>query len=371
LPADHVIEKQATFEHAVANATQLAKQGYLVTFGLTPQQPDTGFGYIQVGDLMTSIDVADSITAHHVKSFAEKPTIDIAKQYVDSGDYLWNAGIFCFTAQTFLDALENHAKEVFQSSVECWQASKSSTSPIQMAENLFSVIPDISVDYAVMEKALNVAVIGCDMGWSDVGSWTALGGFVPADINGNRVEGEAVLIDSHDNYLRADGRLLAAVGVEGLIIVDTPDALLVASKEHVQDVKKVVEKLKEQGHACYRTHDTVHRPWGTYTELECGDRFKIKRIVVKPEATLSLQMHYHRCEHWVVVSGTAKVINGEQEIILKTNESTFIPSGHQHRLENPGKIPLVLIEVQSGEYLQEDDIIRFDDMYGRLEDSIK
>ena len=371
LPADHVIEKQNIFESAVARATQLAEQGHLVTFGLTPQQPDTGFGYIEVGETLGTAEASLAVVAHNVKSFAEKPTIEVAKHYLESGNYLWNAGIFCFTAQTFLEALEKHAEDVYRSSAECWNASKSSTAPIQMDETLFSAVPDISVDYAVMEKASNVAVVGCDMGWNDVGSWVSLSGLSEPDSEGNRLEGETLLVESRNNYVRSDSRLVATVGINDLVIVDTSDALLVAAKDCVQDVKKVVEKLKVKGHRCYRTHNTVHRPWGTYTELEQGERFKIKRIVVKPGASLSLQMHYHRCEHWVVVSGTAKIINGEQEILLKTNESTFIPSGHQHRLENPGKIPLVLIEVQSGEYLQEDDIVRFDDMYGRLKESIK
>jgi mannose-1-phosphate guanylyltransferase len=226
-------------------------------------------------------------------------------------------------------------------------------------------MPDISIDYAVMEQADNVAVIGCDLGWSDVGSWTALASHVEQDGDGNNIEGEALAFTSHNCYIRSEDRLVATLGVDDLIIVDTSDALLVAHKNSAQDVKKVVEYLKEVQHPVYRTHSTVHRPWGTYTELERGERFKIKRIMVKPKASLSLQMHYHRCEHWVVVSGTARIVNGDKEILLKTNESTFIPSGEKHRLENPGKVPLVLIEVQSGEYLGEDDIVRFSDVYGR------
>ncbi|MEA3465941.1 MAG: mannose-1-phosphate guanylyltransferase/mannose-6-phosphate isomerase [Thermodesulfobacteriota bacterium] len=371
LPADHVIEKQPVFERAVKKARDLAEQGLLVTFGLNPKQPDTGFGYIEVGEPIDVADVSDSITAHKVKSFAEKPTMEIAEKYVASGDYLWNAGIFCFTAKAYLDALDVHAAEIYRGAEKCWQASSAQTSPLLMDKTLFATIPDISIDYAVMEKASNVAVVGCDMGWSDVGSWSALSELIPADAAGNRVEGEAVLVDSQDNYIRSEGRLVAAVGIKDLIVVDTSDALLVASRHHVQDVKKIVQKLKFEGHCSYRSHDTVHRPWGTYTELEQGNRFKIKRIVVKPGAALSLQMHYHRCEHWVVVSGTARIVNGDEEILLKTNESTFIPIGHKHRLENPGKTPLVLIEVQSGEYLQEDDIVRFDDVYGRIESGAK
>lgn len=368
LPADHVIDKQDVFECAVFQAQELAAQGYLVTFGLKPLQPDTGFGYIEVGTTLAGVTPCDGLTTNMVHSFAEKPPLDVAEQYVESGNYLWNAGIFCFTAATFLAALQQHAPDIYAGCETCWQSSATQCGALRIDGESFSIIPNISIDYAVMEKAANVAVVGCDMGWSDVGSWAAMSDMLAADNAGNRVDGEAILVDSHDSYIRADDRVIAAVGIKNLIIVDTPDALLVVDKHHVQNVKQVVQRLKQSGHPCYKTHSTVHRPWGTYTELEHGERFKIKRIVVKPGSSLSLQMHYHRSEHWVVVSGTARIVNGDKDLLLHTNESTFIPSGRKHRLENPGKVALIMIEVQSGEYLEEDDIVRFDDNYGRQED---
>ena len=363
LPADHIIKKQEHFFQAVRIARSLAAAGQLVTFGLKPESPDTGFGYIETGAACSDIACPECFSASHVKTFAEKPDIQLARQYVASGTFLWNAGIFCFSAGTFLRALEQCAPGVYHGAKECWEQMTRIGGPLQIPEELFAAMPDISVDYAVMEKADNVAVVGCDLGWSDVGSWTSLGSHLEPDRQGNSIEGQVLTFDSHDCYVRSEDRLVTTLGVDGLVVVDTRDALLIAAKEHVQDVKKVVQHLKEISHPAYRTHCTVHRPWGTYTELERGERFKIKRIIVKPEASLSLQMHYHRCEHWVVVSGTARIVNGEKEILLKTNESTFIPSGEKHRLENPGKVPLILIEVQSGEYLEEDDIVRFNDPY--------
>jgi mannose-1-phosphate guanylyltransferase/mannose-6-phosphate isomerase len=367
LPADHLIENLDEFSRVVTLAKQLAAQGSLVTFGLTPRRPDTGFGYIEQGSQLDGISGGE-LAAFRVQRFVEKPDEETARTYVDSGRYLWNAGIFCFTAGQFLATLQQTAADVFTTVERCWQQSSDFCGPLQMDEESFRLVPDISVDYAVMERADNVAVIRCDLGWNDIGSWTALSDLTPADGDGNRCEGEVLMVDSHDCYIRSEKRLVATVGVDHLFVVDTDDALLIAHQDHAQDVKKVVQELKKQGHPSYRRHNTVHRPWGTYTELEQGDRFKIKRIVVKPEASLSLQMHYHRCEHWVVVSGTARIINGDKEILLNVNESTFIPIGHRHRLENPGKVPLVLIEVQSGEYLEEDDIVRFDDIYGRKEE---
>jgi len=365
LPADHLIEEQDLFAEAVKTAQQLALKGLLVTFGLKPSHPDTGFGYIEAGESFADAMTVEVQTACHVRTFAEKPSMDVAEKYVASSNFLWNAGIFCFTAGSFLSALKKTAPDVSQAVADCWQQVTRKAGQIYIPEETFSQVPNISVDYAVMEKAENVAVVGCDIGWSDVGSWTALSGLTIADDNGNRIEGEGLIFDSRNCYVRSEDRLVTTLGVDNLVVIDTCDALLIADKVKVQNVKDIVQSLKKTGHPAYKTHNTVHRPWGTYTELEQGDRFKIKRIVVKPGASLSLQMHYHRCEHWIVVSGTAKVVNGEKEIILNTNESTFIPSGEKHRLENPGKVPLVLIEVQSGEYLEEDDIVRFEDVYGR------
>jgi mannose-1-phosphate guanylyltransferase len=365
LPADHIINDEEAFSRAVQIAVDLADAGQLVTFGLKPEHPDTGFGYIEKGDDFANIDCSATFSASMVKTFAEKPDLETAQTYVDSGTFLWNAGIFCFRADIFLEALEQCSPDIFSATNDCFARLSNDFGPVQISSEMFSQVPNISVDYAVMEKAKNVAVVGCDIGWSDVGSWASLSEHVPKDQFNNSIEGEGLAFDSHNCYIHSEDRLVATLGVRDLVVIDTSDALLVADKNRTQDVKQVVQYLKDEDHPAYRTHNTVHRPWGTYTELEQGERFKIKRIVVKPDASLSLQMHYHRCEHWIVVSGTARIVNGEEEILLKTNESTFIPSGEKHRLENPGKVPLVLIEVQSGEYLEEDDIVRFDDVYGR------
>ncbi len=366
LPADHIIEQQQAFCQAVQIACQLAQKDQLVTFGLKPDRPETGYGYIETDVDFTDVTCPDGFSASKVKKFAEKPTEELAQEYFSSGKFLWNAGIFCFNAQVFLEALEHCSPDVYQATKKCWSAVTQLGGPMQIPGELFDQVPNISVDYAVMEKAQNVSVVGCDIGWSDVGSWPSLSEHVVSDPQGNRIEGQGLTFDCHGCYIRSEGdRLVTTLGVNDLVVVDTSDALLIADKNKSQEVKKVVEHLKAISHPAYRQHNTVHRPWGTYTELERGERFKIKRIVVNSGASLSLQLHYHRCEHWVVVSGTAKVVNGNSEIILNTNESTYIPSGEKHRLENPGKVPLILIEVQSGEYLEEDDIVRFDDAYGR------
>ncbi|KYO97867.1 mannose-1-phosphate guanylyltransferase/mannose-6-phosphate isomerase [Pseudomonas aeruginosa] len=361
LPADHLIRDEQAFAAAVAEARGLAAQGYLVTFGITPERAETGFGYIEQG--------APLGNGFRVARFVEKPDQATAQSYLDSGKYLWNAGMFCFQAATVLQELERHAPEVLiaaraaladGSSLENGQCRQR-----ELAAGAFAEAPDISVDYALMERSDKVAVVPCSIGWSDIGSWQALRELSAADENGNQVRGESVLHDVSNCYIDSPKRLVGAVGVHDLIIVDTPDALLVADAARSQDVKFVAQELKRRGHDALRLHRTVSRPWGTYTVLEEGRRFKIKRIVVRPKASLSLQMHHHRSEHWIVVSGMALVENGEREFLLNTNESTFIPAGHSHRLSNPGIIDLVMIEVQSGEYLGEDDIVRFNDIYGR------
>ncbi len=361
LPADHLIRDEQAFAAAVAEARELAAQGYLVTFGITPERAETGFGYIEQG--------APLGNGFRVARFVEKPDQATAQSYLDSGKYLWNAGMFCFQAATVLQELERHAPEVLiaaraaladGSSLENGQCRQR-----ELAAGAFAEAPDISVDYALMERSDKVAVVPCSIGWSDIGSWQALRELSAADENGNQVRGESVLHDVSNCYIDSPKRLVGAVGVHDLIIVDTPDALLVADAARSQDVKFVAQELKRRGHDAFRLHRTVSRPWGTYTVLEEGRRFKIKRIVVRPKASLSLQMHHHRSEHWIVVSGMALVENGEREFLLNTNESTFIPAGHSHRLSNPGIIDLVMIEVQSGEYLGEDDIVRFNDIYGR------
>ncbi|HDR9024899.1 TPA: mannose-1-phosphate guanylyltransferase/mannose-6-phosphate isomerase [Burkholderia vietnamiensis] len=356
LAADHLIADQAAFADAVGKAVAFAAAGRIATFGVTPEAPETAYGYIEAdGD--------------KVVRFVEKPDLERAREYVTSGRFLWNSGMFCFTAGTMLRELEAHCPDVLCTVKACIDASPSSDgsggAQIRLEPNTFGAVPDISVDYAVMEKCPDSAVVPCSIGWSDVGSWTALGDLAAPDAHGNRVQGEALLIDVKDTYVQSDDRLIGAVGVENLIVIDTPDALLVASRERAQDVKHIYAELKATGHDAYKLHRTVHRPWGTYTVLEEGPRFKIKRIEVKPGASLSLQMHHHRSEHWIVVSGMAKVVNGDREFFVATNESTYIPAGHKHRLENPGVVDLVMIEVQSGEYLGEDDIVRFEDNYGR------
>ncbi|MGS1019079.1 mannose-1-phosphate guanylyltransferase/mannose-6-phosphate isomerase [Burkholderia glumae] len=356
LAADHLIADAAAFADAVAKAAAFAATGRIATFGVTPDAPETAYGYIEAnGDT--------------VVRFVEKPNLERARELVASGRYLWNSGMFCFTAGTMLRELEAHCPEVLRTVEACIDASPSSDgsggAQIRVEPQSFGAVPDISIDYAVMEKCSDAAVVPCSIGWSDVGSWTALGDLATPDEHGNRVRGEALLIDVKDTYVQSDERLIGVVGVDNLIVIDTPDALLVATRERAQDVKHIYAELKATGHEAYKMHRTVHRPWGTYTVLEEGPRFKIKRIEVKPGASLSLQMHHHRSEHWIVVSGMAKVVNGDRELFVATNESTYIPAGHKHRLENPGVVDLVMIEVQSGEYLGEDDIVRFQDNYGR------
>lgn len=364
LPADHVIEDLSGFAAAVKRARDLAAQGYLCTFGIQPTEPETGYGYIEQGGALTRPD--DGPQAYAVNRFVEKPDLETARAYLDAGTFLWNAGMFCFKPAVMLDALERLAPDVYRAAQACWQASNTDMEPLVLDAETFTAAPAISFDYAVMEQAERVAVVACDFGWSDVGSWSAAGELADLDAEGNRTVGETLCVDSHNCYVHSDGRLVATLGVEDLVVVDTPDALLVANRDRCQDVKQIVERLKAEGHEAYRFHRTVHRPWGTYTVLEEGDRFKMKRIVVKPGAELSLQMHHHRSEHWIVVSGTAKVINGEREYLVRSNESTYVPAGNQHRLTNPGVIELVMIEVQSGDYLGEDDIVRVEDNYGRI-----
>lgn len=361
LPADHLIQNKQRFTEAVVAAKALADAGRLVTFGIVPTSPETGFGYIETGDALG--------VGYRVARFVEKPSLDKAHEYVASDRFLWNSGMFCFKAGVLLDEMARHAPDVSLAADACWKVMVKDGKDAQVVEipaHLFAEVPDISIDYAMMERSDNVAVVPADIGWSDIGSWVALSNLTPPDTDGNRASCDsAVFVDSYNTYVRSEERLVAAVGVRDLMIIDTPDALLVANPARAQDVKQVVVNLKKQGNDSYRLHRTVSRPWGTYTVLEDGERFKIKRIEVKPGASLSLQMHHHRSEHWIVVSGMAKVVNGDREIFVSTNESTYIPAGRQHRLENPGVLNLVMIEVQSGEYLGEDDIVRFQDVYGR------
>jgi mannose-1-phosphate guanylyltransferase len=357
LPADHLITDQAAFVSAVAQAQVLALQGRIVTFGIQPESPETGFGYIQA-------------QGHEVQRFVEKPDLPTAEQYLADGGYYWNSGMFCFSAGAMLREMAQHCPDILQATQNCLAQSSSvasSTGPqVSLHAPSFAQVPDNSIDYAVMEKTRAIAMVPCQIGWSDIGSWAAVGELATPDDQGNRIEGQALMHEAKDCFVQSTDRMVGVVGVSDLIIVDTPDALLVANRHNSQDVKQIYSQLKAAGHDSHKLHRTVQRPWGSYTILGEGSGFKIKRIEVKPQAKLSLQMHHHRSEHWIVVSGTAVVQNGDQETLLHTNQSTYIPAGHQHRLYNPGVIDLVMIEVQSGQYLGEDDIVRFDDQYGRV-----
>ncbi|MDP2370556.1 mannose-1-phosphate guanylyltransferase/mannose-6-phosphate isomerase [Rhodoferax sp.] len=356
LAADHLIADQAAFAAAVSQATDLALKGKLVTFGIQPDGPETGYGYIEA-------------QGQQVLRFVEKPSLTQAQAYLESGRFLWNSGMFCFTAGSILHAMAQHCPEVLAATRTCLEQSRQAVgkefSQTELDASTFQSVPDISIDYAVMEKSGQVAVVPCSIGWSDIGSWNALGDLIAPDANGNRIRGDVMLHATHNCTIQSAERMVGTVGVDNLIIIDTPDALLVADKSCVQDVKHIYSGLKASGHHTHKLHRTVHRPWGTYTVLEEGTNFKIKRIEVKPGASLSLQMHHHRNEHWIVVHGMAKVVNGDNEFFVNTNESTYIPAGHKHRLENPGLLNLAMIEVQSGQYLGEDDIVRFEDNYGR------
>lgn len=356
LAADHLISDHAAFEKAVLQAVNLAEQGKLVTFGIKPNAPETGYGYIE----------ADGT---NVVQFVEKPALQKAEEYLASGRFYWNSGIFCFQAGVILDQMKKHCPEILNATQASIAKSRTAVaegfSQLELDSETFSNVTSDSVDYAVMEKSDRVAVVPCDIGWSDIGSWSVLGELEDADAEGNCIQGEVVLHNTLNCIIQSQGRLTGAVGLENLIIVNTPDALLVANKNSVQDVKHIYAELKARGHEAHRLHRTVHRPWGSYTVLEEGSGYKIKRIEVAPGAALSLQMHHHRSEHWVVVSGTARIVNGEAEVLICANESTFIPAGQKHRLTNPGKEVCVMIEVQTGAYVGEDDIVRFEDFYGR------
>ncbi len=357
LTADHLISDQEAFADAVADACKLALDGRLVAFGVRPTAPETGYGYIESD-------------GHNVLRFVEKPSLEKAREYVASGNFLWNSGMLCFTVGSMLQEMAKYCPGILEATKASMQHSRSAFSDgfsqVELSFDHFKQVADNSIDYAIMEKTRNAAVVACDIGWSDIGCWRSLGDLEKFDDNNNRIQGDAVVIDSSNCTINSEGRLVGVVGVDGLVIVDTPDALLVADKSRVQDVKNIYAQLESQGHEAHELHRTVHRPWGTYTVLEEGENFKIKHIEVKIGSSLSLQMHHHRSEHWVVVSGTAKVLNDDRELILNINESTFIPAGHKHRLENIGPEQLVIIEVQTGDYLGEEDIIRFDDAFGRV-----
>jgi len=360
LPADHVIRDVPAFQKAVRTALPAVQQGKLVTFGIVPSAPETGYGYIQRG-----AETAAGAGLFQIARFVEKPNLERAQQFLKSGDYLWNSGMFMFRASRYLQELEKFAPQIARVCRAAFENAKSDLDFMRVDPQTFDTSPSDSIDYAVMEKTSDAVVVPLAAGWSDVGSWSALHEACEPDGHGNVSRGDVISEDSNGNYLYAESRLVATVGLRDHVVVETKDAVLVAPKDRVQDVKKLVTRLKEAGRYEHSLHREVFRPWGSYDSIENGERFQVKRLKVKPGATLSLQMHHHRAEHWIVVSGTARITRGEEVFLLEENQSTFIPIGVKHRIENPGMIPLHIIEVQSGSYLGEDDIVRFDDRYGR------
>jgi mannose-1-phosphate guanylyltransferase/mannose-6-phosphate isomerase len=357
LPADHVIRDIPAFQAAVAAGRRSAETGRLVTFGVVPTRPETGYGYIRRA--------AGEGPAYPVERFVEKPDLATAEDYVRSGEYYWNSGMFMFRARVYLRELARHAPAIGSACESAVAAATRDLDFTRLPAAEFAACPSDSIDYAVMEKTDAAVVVPLDAGWSDVGSWSALADALPTDAQGNVIAGDVIAEASRGCYLHSTSRLIAAVGLENHVVVETKDAVLVAPRERVQDVKTLVAQLKAQGRYETSLHREVFRPWGSYDSIDHGDRFQVKRLVVKPGASMSLQLHHHRAEHWIVVSGTARITRGEETFLLGENESTFIPMGTKHRIENPGKVTLHIIEVQSGSYLGEDDIVRFEDRYGR------
>jgi len=355
LPSDHVIVDEAAFHAAVRLAATAAEQGKLVTFGVVPTAPETGYGYIKA--------TAQGDT-REVDAFVEKPDASSAREYLEAGTYFWNSGMFVFKASVYLDQLARLRPEIHAASTRAFEAARQDDDFVRIEHDLFSQCPSDSIDYAVMEKTESATVVPLSAGWSDVGSWSALWQVSSQDENGNAHRGDVLEINCRNTYAYGE-RLIAMVGLQDVIVVETDDAILVGNREQVQDVKEIVSRLKKDGRSHAVSHRKVYRPWGAYDSIDNGDRFQVKRITVKPGGTLSLQMHHHRAEHWIIVSGTAEVTRGDEVILLTENQSTYIPLGVTHRLRNPGKLPLELIEVQSGSYLGEDDIVRFEDAYGR------
>ncbi|MFC1602044.1 mannose-1-phosphate guanylyltransferase/mannose-6-phosphate isomerase [Pseudomonadota bacterium] len=369
MPADHLIVDEAAFRNVVANGAVLASEGAVVTFGIVPTSPETGYGYIQKG---TAVD-AQKNSGFRLKAFVEKPDQSTAQRYLDSGEYLWNSGIFMMQASVWLELIGRYRADITEACRESFAKGEQDGDFFRLDAKSFEQCPSDSIDYAVMEKlagdkggsSTKAIVLPMSAGWSDVGAWPALWDVKETDESGNAIEGDVLTHDSTDNLLIAQHRLLATVGVNNLVVVETPDAVLVADKAHAQDVKVIAEQLKREQRSESQFHRRVHRPWGDYEPIDEGDRYQVKRLTVKPGASLSLQMHHHRAEHWVVVRGTAKVTRNDEILLLSENESVYLPLGATHRLENPGAIPLEIIEVQSGSYLGEDDIVRFEDDYNR------
>ena len=356
-PADHVVRDPKVFQQAAVAAAALAAGGKLVTFGIVAHAPETGYGYIRRGE--------GPGPAYPVAQFVEKPPLDVAQTYVASGDYYWNSGMFVFQARRYLEELGRLAPDILGAARAAFEAARVDLDFVRIDKAAFEACRSESIDYAVMEKTRDAVVLPLDAGWSDVGSWSSLFDALPSDEEGNVLQGDVLVVDTHDCYVHSTSRLVAAVGLEDHVIVETKDAVLVAPKDRVQDVKELVAKLKKSGRSESALHREVHRPWGSYDSIDNGERFQVKRLSVKPGGVLSLQMHHHRAEHWVVVQGTARITCNDKTFLLAENESTFIPIGATHRIENPGKVALHIVEVQSGSYLGEDDIVRFEDNYGR------
>lgn len=365
LAADHLIENQSAFQSAVKQAYSFAQQGQLVTFGIVPRSPEVGYGYIRRGDSLEN-------SAYKVDGFREKPSLDTAQEYVDSGEYYWNSGMFMFKASQYIDELRNHNPEILDACIKAMSSTQKDLDFVRIEKESFEACPSDSIDYAVMEPVCsptgsgNAVVVPMDAGWSDVGSWSALWEVSEKDDNDNVHKGDVIAVRSDNNYVYSENKLIATVGVDNLVIVETKDAILVADKSQVQDVKSIVQRLKDAERTEYKVHREVYRPWGKYDSIDFGARDQVKRITVNPGQKLSIQKHFHRSEHWIVVAGTASVTNGDNVILVTEDESTYIPLGTIHALENPGKIPLEMIEVQTGSYLGEDDIVRFEDRYGRV-----
>ncbi|MCC4597112.1 mannose-1-phosphate guanylyltransferase/mannose-6-phosphate isomerase [Xanthomonas campestris pv. phormiicola] len=355
LPSDHVIRDEAAFQAAVQVAAAAAEQGKLVTFGIKPTAPETGYGYIKAG-------AGNGVSA--VERFVEKPDLATAQGYLASGEYYWNSGMFLFRASRYLEELRRFQPAIADACTKAWDAATRDADFTRLDKDAFSASPSDSIDYAVMEKTADAVVVPLDANWNDVGSWSALLDVSPQDAQGNAHHGDVIEIDCRNTYAYGS-RLIAMVGLQDVVVVETDDAVLVGHRDRIQEVKQIVARIKASGRSEATWHRKVYRPWGAYDSIDNGQRFQVKRITVKPGATLSLQMHHHRAEHWIVVSGTAEVTRGEEVLLLTENQSTYIPLGVTHRLKNPGKLPLELIEVQSGSYLGEDDIVRFEDTYGR------
>ncbi|MCG6202399.1 mannose-1-phosphate guanylyltransferase/mannose-6-phosphate isomerase [Psychromonas antarctica] len=358
LAADHIIENEQAFKATVEKALPFAEKGQLVTFGIVPTAPETGYGYIKSG--------SQDGDAFSVSEFVEKPDLATAEEYLASGNYYWNSGMFLFKASRYLEELQKFAPDMLDVCKRAIATPSQDVEFIRVDKAIFATCPDNSIDYAVMEKTNLAMMVPMDAGWSDVGSFSALWEVSAKDENNNLIKGDVITVDSTNNYIYAENKLVTTVGVDNLVIVETKDAILVASKDKVQDVKEIVNQLKAAGRTEHKLHREVYRPWGKYDSIDAGQRDHVKRITVKPGEKLSIQKHHHRAEHWIVVSGTASVLNGDKTILVTENESTYIPLGTIHALENPGKIPLEMIEVQTGSYLGEDDIVRFEDRYGRV-----